>query len=388
MPLPYDWYQGLRNDPSQTLREMDADALARNQVQRLPQQNRAQDLALQGAEQNLAAGTQDMTQERKANAQKIAANYFSAIAQSPTPMKAAQAMLSNPNWAAVSQELGLPQFTPEGETDDTIRAKSMDWARAMGADQEAANRNVQSVQVLEDGTIAYVTRNGQLVRTSERARNPMQFVESGGAKGAFDPRTGAVTPITSPSQEIDVAAERAGAESWARAAATAGVDLQKEQVGRQGTLGVWRVAREGLLRGLAGTSTGPVQGLLPAITAGQQIAEGAVAAVAPVLKQLFRSAGEGVFTDRDQQLLLDMVPDRGDHPETVAAKMQMIDAIVEAKLAAPTAIPSPTRSGFALPQQSQSMNFATEADAAAAAQSGQLKPGDRITVGGVSGVWR
>lgn len=329
MPLPYNLYQSMPRPkaPDQIQREIYADRIAQNQVQRLPQQNRAEDLAIQGAEQNI-------NQTRRANAQKVAANYFSAIAQSPTPLQAAQAMLSNPNWAAVSQELGLPQFTPDGETDETIRAKSMDWARAMGSD---SGQRVQSAQVLEDGTIAYLTSDGQLVRTGERARNPLQLTDVAGGKVTFDPRTGEVQPISTPEQETSAAADRAGAEAWAKAAASAGVDLQKEQVSRDATLGVWRVAREGLLRGLAGTSTGPVQGLLPAITARQQIADGAVAAVAPVLKQLFRSAGEGVFTDRDQQLLLDMIPKRGDHPETVASKMQMIDAIIEAKLAAPGA---------------------------------------------------
>jgi len=73
--------------------------------------------------------------------------------------------------------------------------------------------------------------------------------------------------------------------------------------------------------------------LSPALTSPQQIADGAVAAVAPVLKQLFRAAGEGIFTDRDQQLLLEMVPDRTDHPESRIAKMKMIDSIIAAKLA-------------------------------------------------------
>jgi hypothetical protein len=58
------------------------------------------------------------------------------------------------------------------------------------------------------------------------------------------------------------------------------------------------------------------------------VAEGAVAAIAPVLKQLFRVAGEGVFTDRDQQLLLDMVPKRTDFPQAREAKLANIDKIV------------------------------------------------------------
>jgi hypothetical protein len=34
------------------------------------------------------------------------------------------------------------------------------------------------------------------------------------------------------------------------------------------------------------------------------------------------------------------------------------------------------------------MQFASEAEAATAAKAGRIKPGDRITVGGVSGVWQ
>jgi len=331
MPIPYNfaqtWQQPKPQDQIQ--REAYSDAVAKNVVQRLPQQNRAEDLALQGAEMGL-------TQTRRANAQKVAANYFSAIAQSQTPKQAAQAMLSNPTWAQVAQELGLPadKFTiADTDTDEAIRATATDWARALGGE---SSQRVQSAQVLEDGTIAYLTSDGQLVRTGERARNPQQAIEVAGGKVAFNPLTGGTQPLSSSQQESAAAAERAGAEAWARAAATAGVDFEKERVSREGTLGVWRVAREGLLTGLGGTTTGPFSGRMPAVTARQQIAEGAVAAIAPVLKQLFRSAGEGVFTDRDQQLLIDMIPSRTDLPEARIAKMQMIDAIVEAKLKAPT----------------------------------------------------
>jgi hypothetical protein len=54
--------------------------------------------------------------------------------------------------------------------------------------------------------------------------------------------------------------------------------------------------------------------------------------MAPVLKQMFRESGEGVFTDRDQDMLIAMLPTRIDHPEAAKAKMQGIDAIVRAKL--------------------------------------------------------
>ena len=57
-----------------------------------------------------------------------------------------------------------------------------------------------------------------------------------------------------------------------------------------------------------------------------------VAAMAPILKQLFRGAGEGTFTDKDQELLVAMLPTRKDTPEARVIKVQNIDAIVRAKL--------------------------------------------------------
>jgi hypothetical protein len=100
----------------------------------------------------------------------------------------------------------------------------------------------------------------------------------------------------------------------------------------QAAFNLYETARDGLLSGLEGSTTGPIAGRFPAFTSEQQIAEGSVAAMAPVLKQLFRVAGEGVFTDRDQALLLAMIPTRTTRPEARAAQIQNIDNIVKAKL--------------------------------------------------------
>jgi hypothetical protein len=107
---------------------------------------------------------------------------------------------------------------------------------------------------------------------------------------------------------------------------------------------VYSTGISGLKKGLEGASTGPVVGRLPAMTAGQQIAESSVAAMAPILKQMFRSAGEGAFTDQDQKLLLDMIPTRSMLPEARQAALANIDAIVRAKLGMPAATTeSPTQ---------------------------------------------
>jgi hypothetical protein len=95
---------------------------------------------------------------------------------------------------------------------------------------------------------------------------------------------------------------------------------------------VWSTAAQGLAAGLQGTRTGPISGRITALTPEAQIGDAAVAATAPALKQLFRTAGEGTFTDRDQQMLLDMVPTRQTHPEARKAILKNIDAIIKSKL--------------------------------------------------------
>ena len=102
------------------------------------------------------------------------------------------------------------------------------------------------------------------------------------------------------------------------------------------TLQAYATARDGLLDGLEGTdATGPFVGRIPATTSAAQIADGGVAAMAPILKGLFRSAGEGTFTDKDQELLMGMVPTRNDRPDARAAKIANIDRIVSAKMGMP-----------------------------------------------------
>ena len=102
--------------------------------------------------------------------------------------------------------------------------------------------------------------------------------------------------------------------------------------GNDRALNVYNAAKDGLLGAMSGASTGPALGWLPAITSNQQIADGAVAAMAPVLKQLFRTAGEGNFSDSDQKVLMGMVPTRSDTPKARVEKLKLIDTIVMAKL--------------------------------------------------------
>ncbi len=95
---------------------------------------------------------------------------------------------------------------------------------------------------------------------------------------------------------------------------------------------VYNNSMTNLSKAMEGTVTGPFMGFIPAVTTNQQIAKGAVAVMAPVLKQMFRASGEGTFTDSDQKMLMGMVPSRTDRPKAITAKIKAIDDIVRAKL--------------------------------------------------------
>lgn len=98
---------------------------------------------------------------------------------------------------------------------------------------------------------------------------------------------------------------------------------------------IYQQGIDNLSEALGQTSTGFFSGLLPAFTSGQQTAQGAISIMGPVLKQMFRGAGEGTFTDKDQELLMAMLPTRSDNPEAIQAKLQSLDSVVRAKLGQP-----------------------------------------------------
>lgn len=196
------------------------------------------------------------------------------------------------------------------------------------------NAGVQSTFVGKNGNLWLVGRDGQVRDTgtpvSQFAQRP---VEAAGGLYSFDPGRGQLTgQIASPGSQINASAREAAAVQGAKDAASADVDLQKKQIENSKAYDAFTIGMKNLETAMSQTRTDPITGLLPPLTAAAQTAQGAQATMAPILKQLFRSAGEGTFTDRDQELLLDMVPTRKDHPEARKAKIQMIDSIVRAKL--------------------------------------------------------
>lgn len=129
-----------------------------------------------------------------------------------------------------------------------------------------------------------------------------------------------------------ILAGRAGEQTLAERRATQAADSEANQRKNSAAFGTYQAAIGQLEQAASKTSTNPIAGIIPAVSANAQIMEGAINTMAPVLKEMFRQAGEGTFTDKDQELLLNMVPTRKDHPEAVKAKLDMIDNLVRAKL--------------------------------------------------------
>ena len=140
---------------------------------------------------------------------------------------------------------------------------------------------------------------------------------------------GTGTPITvSPDQTPEATAARKAAEVNVTTAAATAERNRKNDL----TFKTFEARLDNLVESLDKTTTNPVVGNFPALTADAQTAEGAEAMMAPLLKDLFRQAGEGTFTKDDQAILMAMVPKRTDHPEARKAKKSMISQLVRSKL--------------------------------------------------------
>jgi len=133
----------------------------------------------------------------------------------------------------------------------------------------------------------------------------------------------------------------------------------------------YNIALSNLSDGLGLTWTGPLVGLMPAMTENQRIAEGSIALMPSLLKDVFRGAGEGTFTEGDQKILTDMIPTRRDGPKARTSKLNGIDAIIRSKLgqeqrAKPISQQVPT----SIPRQEGGQQF-TEGQTASNPNTGQ-----------------
>jgi hypothetical protein len=326
-----NYLQAFRGpDLAQIDRSAYSNALMRNDVQRLPQRNAAEDFAIK-ADQDVHA--QNMSEAQRANAAGVLGRGFSLIANTPNAKAAAQSLITSPDFQAAGKMLGLPveQFTvTDQDTDDALRQQAMAWAQALSG-QTAQQQRVQSTQVLEDGTIAYMTSDGQLVRTNERARNPLQAIEVAGGRAAFDPRSGQIQPITTADQEAQAAAEAARLKEEATASVVPASDRAAASAkSPRLNAAVRRLDRVKAASDALGTGGGPYEGRLRSLagTPAAQEMEAANAQLINEITALTRIPGVGSQSDLEQRLAQLALPQVSQHPSVRARSIQELEAFL------------------------------------------------------------
>jgi len=229
--------------------------------------------------------------------------------------------------------------------------KELGDRKATRKSEEVKNRTVEELRKMGREDLANAVMSGMLP-ASEAAKYIFKL-KSGSSTPAelqtFEAMTEGMTPeqkeqarrialgldpraASSLSISPELLAERAYMTQGGKGTAEAEIDSAKSNAARDAGMRMFEYGLSNLEESLAGTTTGAFAGLMPAITGSQQMADQAVAMMAPLLKQTFRAAGEGVFTDKDQELLLAMLPTRGTSSEVAARAIQNIRMLVEFKL--------------------------------------------------------
>lgn len=121
--------------------------------------------------------------------------------------------------------------------------------------------------------------------------------------------------------EIALGRDRIGAD---RAGERAKADAANKAKGD--AYSTWQTAAGQYLDAHKNSSWGPGAG------GNYGLRNSARANLAPVLKGIFRTSGEGTFSDRDQELLIQMAPSSIDTDEQAAKKLANIDAIIRSKM--------------------------------------------------------
>lgn len=206
----------------------------------------------------------------------------------------------DPNATAAQRERA--ELIKQASSDDPVVAKS---ARiALGLDPRATGSAQQTIA--ERGT-------------AEEVAKVAETIEGGKEQGKL-------------MAQLKLEPQVKAAVQTASLAAQAEADSLAEKKSNDAAWKVYELGLTNLADSLGKTATGPGIGLLPALTSEAQTADGAVALMAPLLKQIFRTSGEGTFTDQDQKMLMAMVPTRSDSPEARKSKLSAIDSVIRAKL--------------------------------------------------------
>lgn len=352
-------------------------ALVRNQVDRLPQQNRAQDLAIQGAEQSIGA-------EQRKTAAGLLANRFAAVATASDPIRAAQSFIGGQDFQAAGRMLKLPvdQFTvTPNDNPQELQARAREWAQALGMSigggeaftlspgeaRYGANGQLVASAAPPPGTDGGFTlsegqtrydASGKPLANVPKAPNGNGFDQAAKLRAEFNSQTSTFRSATEGYRSVLAAAKNPSAAGDIALIMSFMKTLDPNSTVREGEFATAQNA---------GGVPDRVRAQYNSILNGQRLS--------PDQRQDFVSQATQLYNGQRQGF------------DAISARYT--DLAIRAGLSPQDVIGLSTgveTSGVDIPQDGAS--FTTEAEAAAAAQAGRIRSGQRIVVGGVSGVWQ
>lgn len=245
-------------------------------------------------------------------------------------------------------------FQPEDLTDENLaqtKAALAGFIPEKDQDLTAFERERQSL--LSDLEGAVDSQTGRLISPEKMtARQEAAAIKLRLIPGATG--SAAITAARDPSlgsQVVGFEAEKAGATEEARLGKRLEIEpevqekvelakqraknlaaTEKDEKSNDRALAVYETGLSNLVSAFGQATTGPGFGLIPALTSNQQVLDSAIRVMSPILKDVFRSAGEGTFTDQDRIALERMIPDRGTRRDAAIQQIKQVDDIVQLKL--------------------------------------------------------
>jgi hypothetical protein len=110
------------------------------------------------------------------------------------------------------------------------------------------------------------------------------------------------------------------------------LEQEKKARSNQESFRLYEAGLAGIAEAAGSPWSGSIIGLLPAISDGQRVVDGAADILFNAIKPIFKGAAEGTFTDDDAMRIYNMLPTRRDSEEVAEYKLKAVDALIRAKL--------------------------------------------------------
>lgn len=301
------------------------------------QRSQANKQALEQGRQNLEFGQQLGQQKVSSGEQSLRAGEFQEEMQKAQLMSNSLDAIGRASQDPMQRKQIAAQLLPElqkfGIDMPPEQLEQVDWSDQglagykaqltgfMSNPREAMSASQREFQGLTEGLSPEDEETARRIKLGLDPRAAMDASEFGLREAAkLDAQKG-------------VKAQIAGEVEQAKGEVKANLSMEEKKIAGKQNYRLFSSALNNLSSSLGATSlSGPIAGRVPATTSSAQIADAAKAVMLPVLKQIFRQSGEGVFTDKDQEALEAMLPNRKQTREAQLATIDAIDSIVKAKL--------------------------------------------------------